>query len=263
MIKLAWCLLVLALACSKREPTAARPPVRVAAASDLTAAFDELARQFERQSGYHVELSFGASGLLTKQLEQGAPFDMFASANVAFVDQLIAKGVCDPATKAPYARGHLVAWSKARTGPGTVEPPHTLADLREPRFRRIALANPETAPYGKAARSALERAGLWSALSERVVYAENIRQTLQFAESGNAEVALVALSLALGQKTGTYFEIDPSLHDPIDQALVVCRQGANQQGGRAFASFVNSEQGRTLMRRYGLLLPGEKLAEAR
>ncbi|MDB4989520.1 MAG: Molybdenum transporter, periplasmic molybdenum-binding protein ModA [Myxococcaceae bacterium] len=255
----AWSLaLCLLWACSKSEPKKPAHPVRVAAASDLTAAFAELGKVFEQESKQHVEFSFGASGLLTKQLEQGAPFDMFASANNQFVDKLTGLGVCDPKTKAPYARGHLVAWSK-QDGP----PLHQLGELVEPRFRRIALANPETAPYGKAAKQALEKAGLWSALEPRVVYAENIRQTLQFAQSGNAEVALVALSLALGEKDGTYIEIDPALHEPIDQALVVCKNGKNLDGGRAFALFVNSERGRAVMRRFGLLLPGEQLADQR
>ena len=254
-------LLTLALlaGCKKVEPVKPLPPIRVAAASDLTLAFPDLARVFEQQSGQRVELSFGASGLLTKQLEQGAPFDMFASANVQFVEDLVKKQVCDGATQAPYARGHLVVWSKT----AVVAPPSSLADLTDARFRRIALANPETAPYGKAAKQALEKSGLWATLEPRIVYAENIRQTLQFAESGNAEAALVALSLAVGAKAGSYSEVDPSLHAPIDQALVVCKRGNNPDGGRAFAKFVNSAQGRGLMRRYGLLLPGETLAAAR
>ncbi|MDB4985131.1 MAG: Molybdenum transporter, periplasmic molybdenum-binding protein ModA [Myxococcaceae bacterium] len=253
----AWSLaLCLLLACAKSGSSKPALPVRIAAASDLTAAFAELGTLFEQQSKQHVEFSFGASGLLTKQLEQGAPFDMFASANHQFIDKLTALGVCDAKSKAPYARGHLVAWS-AQGAP----PLHQLRELVEPRFRRIALANPETAPYGKAAKQALENAGLWTVLQPRVVYAENIRQTLQFAQSGNAEVALVALSLALGEKSGSYFEVDPALHEPIEQALAVCTNGKNVDGGRAFALFVNSEQGRAVMRRFGLLLPGEQLAD--
>jgi molybdate transport system substrate-binding protein len=254
------CLLTLCLllGCSKPEAPGPLPPIRVAAASDLSAAFPALATLFEQQTGQRVELSFGASGLLTKQLEQGAPFDMFASANVRFVDELVTSKVCNGATKAPYARGHLVIWSKH----GVVAPPRSLAELSDPRFVRIALANPENAPYGKAAKQALEKAGLWSALAPRIVYAENIRQTMQFAESGNAEVALVALSLVVDNHAGTSLPVDEAMHAPIDQALVACNRGKNPAGGRAFAAFVNSPAGRERMRRYGLLLPGEQVAQA-
>jgi molybdate transport system substrate-binding protein len=251
--------LLVGLGCGRDAGPARELPsstVRVAAASDLTRAFEALRPDFERASKQRLELSFGASGLLSKQLAAGAPFDVFASASAAFIDALIAKGACQAETRAAYARGHLVAWSK----PGVVAPARALADLGDARFRRIAIANPEHAPYGKAAKEALIAAGLWSTVEPRIVYAENIQQTMQYAQSGNVDAALVALSLVIGAEAEAYLRIDERLHAPIEQTLAVCVHGENREGGRAFAAFVNSPAGRQQMRRFGLLLPGETLA---
>jgi molybdate transport system substrate-binding protein len=226
-------------------------PVRVAAASDLTAAFDELAPLFERARGHRVTVTYGATGMLSRQIREGAPFDVFASADASVIDDLVERGHCDGATQAPYARGRLALVSR----PGLARPASVEA-LLEPRFTRIALANPEHAPYGRAARAALRHTGLWDRLEPRVVYGQNVRQALQFAESGNADVALVALALVqhAGQE---HTLVAAARHPPIEQALVVCRHGASDMGGRAFADFVASPEGRVVMRRHGLLLPGE------
>lgn len=266
MSRFACLLFVLIAACSpaaSSEPKAAEPVapptpsavVHVAAASDLTRAFEELAKVFEAQTKQKVSFSFGSTGLLAKQIEQGAPFDVFAAANVSFVAELARSGVCDATTQAPYARGRIVVWSKN----GVVPPPTKLEDLADPRFQRIAIANPEHAPYGKAAKEALEKVVLWKSVEPRVVYGENVKQTLQFASSGNAEVAIVALSLVLGTQDGSYVLVDDAQHAAIDQALIVCKNGKNRSGGAAFASFVNSAAGRLVMRRYGFALPGEAL----
>jgi molybdate transport system substrate-binding protein len=261
-MKLVVCTLALLLFACGREParSAPVPPpvIRVAAASDLSRAFEDIRTAFERESKQKVELSFGASGMLAKQIGAGAPFDMFASAAASFVDGLVSVGACIKDTRAPYALGHLVVWSK----PGLVAPARSLAELADSRFKRIAIANPEHAPYGKAAREALTKAGVWEAVAPRLVLAENIKQTMQYAESANVEAALVALSLVVDGGEHSYLRIDESMHEPIDQTLVVCRNGQNTEGGRAFAAFVNSASGRALMRRYGLMLPGETLAHA-
>jgi len=228
----------------EQTPATVQQPVQVAAASDLSVAFQELGQLFEARTGQKVTFSFGASGALAKQLSQGAPFDVFAAANAAFVDSAVLAGACDAASKASYARGHLVAWSK---GIKLV----TLADLRRSEIKRIAIANPEHAPYGKAAREALIKGELWRKLEPKIVYAENVRQALQFAQTGNAEVALVALSLVAGDSTGQRLAIDPALHTPIDQTLVVCRRGKNLEGGRSFAKLVESPDGQALLKRYG------------
>jgi molybdate transport system substrate-binding protein len=221
-------------------------PVLVAAAADLTVAFEELGGLFESRTGQKVTFSFGASGALAKQLSQGAPFDLFAAANADFVDSAVRAGACDGTTKAFYARGNLVVWSKQ----GGV-PVRALSDLRRSDIRHIAIANPEHAPYGKAAREALARNGLWPALEGKIVQAENVRQALQFAETGNAEVAIVARSLVAKHESGNQLLIDPAQHAPIEQTLVVCRHGKNATGARAFARLVESPDGQALLRRYG------------
>lgn len=227
-----------------KSPTAA--PVQVAAAADLTVAFEEMGKLFEARTGQKVTFSFGASGALTKQLGQGAPFDLFAAANAAFVDGAVSSGACDGSSKATYARGHLVVWTKKGGSK-----PATLADLKGPAFKHIAIANPEHAPYGKAAKEALESAGLWPALSSQIVQAENVRQALQFAQTGNADAAVVALSLVVRDESGSTLAIDPKLHRPIEQTLVICRRGKNMEGGRRFAELVASAEGRRLLARYG------------
>jgi molybdate transport system substrate-binding protein len=258
-------------ACAKKEPPAPsaapgasatapsaaadKPTITVAAASDLTFAFAALGKAYEARNGQKVVFDFGSSGQIARQLTEGAPFDLFAAANQAFVDDAVKGGACDGATKALYAQGHLVLWARAG---GALTATTSLQDLTDAKFAKIAIANPEHAPYGKAAREALEAAGVWDAVQPRIVYGENIKQTMQFAESGNAEVAIVALSLALGGgKEGVYAPIDPSLHKPLDQALVVCNHGGNRAGAKAFAAYIMSPEGRALMNEYGFVLPGE------
>lgn len=240
------------------QPSTPTPrPLRVAAASDLTAAFEALGRDFEAQTGKAVVFSFGSTGLLARQLREGAPFDVFAAANVAFVDEVVAAGACDGATTLPYGRGRIAAW--VREG----SPPASLTALVEPRFARIAIANPEHAPYGAAAREALTKTGVWQAVEPRLIYGENVRQTLQLAESGNADAAIVALSLVTKLDAGAWTLIDDSLHPPIDQALVVCRHGGDPDGGLAFARLVDSERGRAIMREHGFQRPGEPAGPTR
>jgi molybdate transport system substrate-binding protein len=248
-------LLAATFAGCKREVAAgaSAAPIVVAAAADLTDAFGELGRVFEQETGRKVTFSFGSTGLLAKQLSEGAPYDVFAAANTSFVDDVVAAGACDGASKAPYGRGRLVVWTRQ----GGVVAPRTLEELTSPRFQRIAIANPEHAPYGKAAREALQHAGLWASLAPRLVLGENVRQTLQFAESGNADAAIIALALVAGDTDNPRLAIDETWHRPIEQTLVVCTRGQNRVGGGAFAAFVNSAAGRALMRQYGFLLPGE------
>lgn len=233
---------VFANGCQRQTEPAAT--IQVAAASDLTLAFEELGRLFEQRSGQKVTFSFGASGALAKQLAQGAPFDLFAAANPSFAAQVVKSGACDGSSQALYARGYLVAWSKQKSLA-------SLADLTSPDVQRIALANPEHAPYGKAAREALIKAGLWGELEQKIVHAENVRQALQFAETGNADVAVVARSLVVRSSAGHQLHVDPALHAAIEQTLVVCRRGKNETGGRAFAELVESAEGQALLARYG------------
>ena len=244
--------LVGVLACGKApEPDAA--PTRVAAAADLIHAFEEIGGAFERASGDPVAFSFGSTGLLAKQIEGGAPFDVFAAADVSFVDEVVRAGACDEETRTLYARGRLAIWVRGTT----VTPPTSLRDLTDPRFQRIAIANPEHAPYGLAARQALEDIGAWHSVEPRLVYGENVRQALQFAETGNVDAAIVALSLVVHDQDHPWVLVDQSHHRTIDQALVVCGGGANRAGGEAFVRFLGSEPGRAITRRHGFVLPDE------
>ena len=246
----AFALIALAAGCSKKAAGSA--PIKVAAAADLTFAFDEVGKAFTAKTGQQIVFSYGSTGQLAKQIEEGAPFDLFAAANVSFVDEAVKSGACDAQTKAPYAQGRLVLWARAG---GAVAITTSLKDLTDPKFVKIAIANPEHAPYGKAAKEALQVAGVWDAVQPKLVFGENIKQTMQFAESGNAEAAIVALSLAMVAKDGVYSAIDPALHKPLDQALVVCKNGLDAAGGKAFAEFVNSPEGRAIMNKFGFVLP--------
>ncbi len=235
-------------------------PVRVAAAADLAVAFTEVGAAFERASGKKVAFTFGSTGLLAKQISEGAPFDVFAAANISYVDEVVRAKACNPDTQRLYARGRIVLWSKYKE-----QLPTKLSDLTNAKYAKVAIANPDHAPYGVAAKEALTNSGVWLSVEPRTVYGENVQQTMMFAQSGNAEVAVVALSLAL-TSGGSYALIDPELHAPLDQAMVVCSGGSG--GGkpneaRSFVEFVSSDAGRTLMRKYGFLLPGETLPSSK
>ena len=231
-------------------------PLRVAAAADLAVAFGEVGAAFEKSSGKKVAFSFGSTGLLATQISEGAPYDVFAAANTTYIDDVVRANACDGSTKQLYARGRIVVWSPDRSAL-----PTSLEGLRDPKYAKVAIANPEHAPYGLAAQQALTRTGIWADVKPRAVYGENVQQTLMFAQSGNAEVAIVALSLAVNA-SGSYLPIDSALHEPLDQALVICKGGSaggKPNEARAFVEFVASEPGHAIMRKYGFLLPGEAL----
>ncbi len=245
--------------CHRAPPAAPLEPVKVAAAADLSFAFKELGDAFQKKTGRAAVFSFGSTGLLEKQVAEGAPFDVFAAANVSFADDAVRAGACQADSRALYATGRIVLWA-TRDAPFA---PRSLADLADARVKKIAIANPDHAPYGRAAKQAMERAGVWATVHDRVVYGENVQQTLQFAQSGNADVAIVALSLSTvtpGQAT----EVPAEMHDAIDQAMVACNGGkAGAAAGREFIAFVQSPDGRSVMRRYGFVLPGETVGMAR
>ena len=243
----------LLLACQSK----AKPPLRVAAAADLARAFTLITPAFAAHNPVELKLTLGSTGLLARQIEQGAPFDLFLAANVSYVTQVVSAGACDGATVASYARGRLVIWQK-----GADARELTVASLAAPRFQHIAIANPEHAPYGKAARDALTQAGVWDQVVGRVVYGENVQQALELAASGNADVAIVSLSLAIGSQQGSWSWIDEALHAPIEQALVVCKHGTNRALAAELASFLKGPDGRAILKKYGFLLPGETLAKA-
>lgn len=229
------------------------PTLTVSAASDLTPAFEELGKQFTNDTGIKVTFNFGSTGQLTQQIEQGAPVDILAAANVTFVEELERQNLILPDTKTLYAQGRITLWTRSDS-PLKLE---RIEDLAKPEVRRIAIANPEHAPYGDAARQALESAGIWERVSSRLVFGENISQTLQYAETGNVDAAIVALSLCVSSK-GRWVLIPDRLHKPLNQALAVVRSTRRESEARRFANFVNSAQGRPIMRKYGFILPGEE-----
>lgn len=226
----------------------ARRQVTIAAAADLSKAFEEVGAAFTKQTGIKPVFRFGSSGLLAQQIGEQAPFDVFAAANVAYIDDVVAKGACDGATKRPYARGRIVVWSKAHKVTA-------LTQLTEPRFAKIAIAHPDHAPYGKAAKQALEAAGVWAQVEGKLVFGENVRQTMQWAQEGDADAAIVALSLAHVTVGGNSLLIDEAQHQPLVQALAVCKHGGAEANGRAFVDFLTSPAGTEIMKRYGFALP--------
>ncbi len=235
-------------ACRKNEQS-----ITVSAASDLMPAFQELGRLFERDHGLKVTFNFGSTGQLAQQIEEGAPVDLFAAANVSFIEDLERQGLIAPGTKANYAIGRITLWTRRSSQLEITR----IEDLVDDGVKRIAIANPDHAPYGMAAREALTAAGIWTRLESRLVYGENIRQTLQYAETGDVDVAIVALSLSIASD-GRWILIPEAMHKPIVQALAVMKNARNEAQARSFAAYVNSRNGRDVMRRFGFVLPGEE-----
>lgn len=239
-------------------PAPAQPTVEltVAAAADLQFAFTELGVLFEQQTGHRVTFVFGSTGQLAQQIEEGGPFDLFAAANVSFVDDLAKKNLVIPDTVAQYARGRIVLAVNRAAGVTAT----TLDDLLLADIRHVAIANPEHAPYGVAAKEALQSAGVWDQVQSKIVLGENVRQTLQFVQTGDAQVGIVALSVASVPEI-TWTLLDESLHNPLDQALGVVARSQHADAARAFAAFINSQTGQPVMQKYGFVLPGEAVVQ--
>jgi molybdate transport system substrate-binding protein len=219
----------------------------VAAASNLTGVFDQAAAAFTAQTGIEVVLSYGSTAQLARQIENGAPFDLFAAADTEHIDQLIAAGKLLADSRAIYARGQLALWVPK----GELS---SLDDLTRPEIRMIAIAQPELAPYGQAAVEAMRTAGLWDRLQPKLVFANNIGMARQFAATGNAEAAFTAYSLVM-QEPGTILKVDPKLHAPLDQALGILTASTQQEPARAFAAFLASKEGKTILRNSGYIAP--------
>jgi molybdate transport system substrate-binding protein len=226
--------------------------ITVYAAADLDMAFREIRPLFEKATGVRVTLVMGSTGNLAKQIEHGAPADVFFAANESFIDDLLAAGAVIPQTRALYAQGRLVLAMPAASAVAVRE----LVDLLKPEVRRVAIANPAHAPYGRAAQEALESVGVWDRVKPKLVYGENIRHTLQFIETGAVEAGIVALSVA-GVPAVRYVPIDPKLHKPLNQVAAVVKRSARPDLGLAFIQFLNGPEGRPIMKRYGFLLPGD------
>ena len=226
--------------------------VTVFAASDLAFAFQELVPRFEKALGVKVTLVLGSSGNFARQVEHGAPADAFFSADEQFVDRLVARGLVIRESRALYGQGRIVL-ATPRVADLRLR---DLRQLLDPKVRRVAIANPVHAPYGRAAEEALRRAGVWEAVKPKLVYAENIRQALQYLQTGSVDAGIVALSIARVPEID-WAPIDPALHGPLNQAAGVVRASARPELALAFIQFVNGPEGRPIMKRYGFLLPGE------
>ena len=224
----------------------------VAAAADLAFAFKEIGPPFERAHGVKITFMFGSTGTLAKQIEHGAPVDVFFAADESFIDKLAARGILVAETQTLYAQGRIVLATAKHTGLKLTD----LKDLLRAEVRRIAIANPGHAPYGKAAQEALEHAGLWERVKPKLVYGENIRHALQFLQTGNVEAGIVALSVANVPEI-SYVLLDASLHSPLRQAAAVVKRSPRPETGLAFIRFVAGGDGRPIMKRFGFLLPGE------
>jgi molybdate transport system substrate-binding protein len=244
---LAYILIIFILCgCSKDQPE----ETTVAAAANLQSAFTEIGRRFSEETGHKVTFSFSSSGNLAQQIINGAPFDIFASADTSYVDKLEAQGLLLPNSKQIYAQGQIVLAVNKKSGLKVTQ----LNDLLNPQVRKIAIANPEHAPYGEAAMQALQKIGLWEQLQPKIVYGENVLQALQFVKTGNAEAGIVPLSIANVEEI-TYTIVDASLHEPINQAMAIIKTTKHQAVAKAFTKFVNSSQGRVILEQYGYKVP--------
>jgi molybdate transport system substrate-binding protein len=234
--------------CSRQSSTeqSNAQEINVAAAANLTDAFAEVAKQFTAETGVRVVYSFGSTSDLARQIENGAPFDVYAAADVEHVDKLESKGLLTPGTRALYARGRLVLW----TPPGSKITLTRIEDITRDEVNRIAIAKPDVAPYGKATVESLRALNLWAQVEPKVVYAQNVSMTKQYASSGNAEVAFLPLALVKPGE-GRYLEVDEKLHPPIDQAMGVIKASSKQEAARRFEAFVLSDKGQRILEQYG------------
>ena len=240
--------------------SAAREAPRIAAAADLQFALTEMAEAFTHATGAPVELTFGSSGNFFRQIRQGAPFEMFFSADEQYVLELSRLGLTDGAGDL-YAVGRLVIFIPHGS---PLEPDGALNDLRaglrDGRVTRFAIANPEHAPYGQRSEEALRRASLWKEIEPRLVLGENVSQAAQFAAAGGAEGGIIAYSLALApdvSRRGRFALIPDGWHQPLRQSMVLLKTAG--PAARGFRDFVASPAGRAILKRYGFLLPGETM----
>lgn len=231
--------------------------VLVAAAADLGFAVKEIIAVFEHDTGNKVRLSLGSSGTFEAQISNGAPFDVFLSADIAYPQELEKKGLAEPNTIFVYGVGRIVIWAP-KNSPVDVGK-FGMQSLLDPSVRKIAIANPLHAPYGRAAVSAMERSGIYEAVKGKLVLGENISQAAQFVQSGAAQLGIIALSIALSEsmRTGKYWEVPPAAYPAIDQAGVILKQArkaGHLDAARAFTKALQSSDGRRVLERYGFSL---------
>jgi molybdate transport system substrate-binding protein len=244
MLKLTICGLGLALCLITDQPCSAAQ-TNVAVAANFTEAAKEIATVFKAQTGHEALLSFGASGQLYTQITQGAPFQVFLSADADRPKQAIDDRLAVPDSRFTYATGKLVLWSK---NPSLVA---SEAALRESHFNKLAVANPASAPYGAAAIEALKKLGLFDQLQAKIVEGNNIAQTYQFIDTGNAEIGFIALSQIVGNNSGSRWLVPQALYTPIHQDAVLLVTGATNPAANDFISFLKGPEARAIIEKYG------------
>jgi molybdate transport system substrate-binding protein len=253
--KLAALFLFTVLICAWHPVAAGAAELKVAAASDLTFAFKDVVARFQQQTGNHVKLSYGSSGNFYSQIQNGAPFDLFFSANVDYPQKLEAAGLTEPGSVYDYASGKLVLWAPNSS---KLDLSRGLKTLLDPSIRKIAIANPQHAPYGAAAAAALRHAAIYDKIKSKLALGENISQTAQFVQSGNADVGILALSLALApamKNSGRYVEIPAADYPPLIQAGVILKSSRNKELAREFLKFLKQPGIVALMEQYGFSVP--------
>lgn len=230
--------------------------LRIAAAADLQYVLSDLSGQYEKQTGGKLAISYGSSGSFFAQIQNGAPFDLFLSADSNDPRKLIDAGLAVPDSLQPYAIGRLVLWYPKDSPLNPLD--GELGTLLDPRVQKIAIANPEHAPYGRAAVAALRNAGLYDQLESKFVLGENISQAAQFVQSGNAQAGLIALSLVFSPAMtgGKWVEVPvPNLSAWLSQTAVVLKSSPNKQAAASFLSFLKTKDAQNILKHYGFLAP--------
>ena len=231
----------------------------VAAAADLNAPLTELATQYEKRAGVKINLVFGSSGSLFTQIQNGAPFDLFLSADEDYPELLAKSGLAAPSSQYRYAVGKVVLWVPASSA---LDVQHRgINVLLDPAVKKIAIANPQHAPYGRAAQAALRHFALYDKVADRLVLGENVSQTAQFVESGSAQIGLIALSHAIApgiKEKGRYWEVPASAYPTLNQALVVLSHSTHKKEAADFVEFLKSPQAIATLKQYGFAVPGDR-----
>jgi len=242
--------------CAKRANAQERE-VRVAAAADLNFAMRELSEKFENQPGTKVNVTYGSSGNFFSQIQNGAPFDLFFSADIEYPRKLEAARLTEPGSLCQYAVGRIAIWIPAEAKVDLAK--EGWKALLDARVEKIAIANPEHAPYGRAAVAALQKAGIYESVKGKLVYGESISQAAQFAQSGTAQAGIVAMSLAVSpaMRDGRRWEIPAEMHPPLEQGAVVLKNARNKEAARDFLEFVTGDLGRAILVKYGFELPAK------
>jgi len=230
--------------------------VTIAAAADLSSALKEIGDRYEKKTGVKINLSFGASGALTQQIQNGAPFDLFFSADMDYPRQLARSGDADGASLYEYAVGKLVLWVPADSALDVERQGMNI--LLDPAVKKIAIANPQHAPYGRAAEAALKHAGMYDRVADRLVMGENISQAAQFVESGNAQAGFVALAHAVApvmRGKGKYWEVPADFYPPLAQGVIVLSHSKRQKEAADFLAYIKTKEVNELLQKYGFTLP--------